>query len=109
MFAHKKNYGCAGYVDDPLPNTVCIAPAWFYSEFSCTIRFYYIRVFLQFYRSSCIPPALCGVFRTIVFFCLVYPLLEKKKNLKNVIHGGFGSTWGHNFYMGTQNGSKLET
>ena len=21
---------------------------------------------------------------------------------------GFGSTWGHNFYMGTQNGSKLE-
>ena len=40
------------------------------------------------------------------FFCLV--LLEKKIN---VIHGGFGSTWEHNFYMacmGTQNGSKLE-
>ena len=42
MFAHKKNYGCAGYVDDPLPNIVYIAPAciiWLYSEFSC---FYYV-------------------------------------------------------------------
>ena len=26
----------------------------------------------------------------------------------NVIHGGFGSTWGQNFYMDMQNGSKLE-
>ena len=25
MFAHKKNYGCAGYVDDPLPNIVYMA------------------------------------------------------------------------------------
>ena len=25
-----------------------------------------------------------------------------------IIHGGFGSTWGDNFYMGMQNGSKLE-
>jgi hypothetical protein len=25
MFAHKKNYGRAGYVDDPLPNIVHIA------------------------------------------------------------------------------------
>ena len=32
----------------------------------------------------------------------------KKTNLNNVIHGGTGSTSGHNFYMGTQNGSKLE-
>ena len=24
MFAHKKNYGRAGYVDDPLPNIHCI-------------------------------------------------------------------------------------
>ena len=29
---------------------------------------------------------------------------KKKKDLNNVIHGGTGSTWGHNFYMGTQNG-----
>ena len=34
--------------------------------------------------------------------------LKKKVNLNNVIHGGFGSTLGDNFYMGTQNGSKLE-
>ena len=26
----------------------------------------------------------------------------------NLIRGAFESTWGHNFYMGTQNGSKLE-
>ena len=26
----------------------------------------------------------------------------------NLIHGGFGSTWEDNYYMGTQNGSKLE-
>ena len=25
MFAHKKNYGRAGYVDDPLPNIVYMA------------------------------------------------------------------------------------
>ena len=47
----------------------------------------------------------------VFFFCLVctvacYTLSRKKKNMK--IHGGFGSTWGDNFYMGTQNGSKLE-
>ena len=28
--------------------------------------------------------------------------------LNNVIHGGTGSTSGHNFDMGTQNGLKLE-
>ena len=27
--------------------------------------------FLAFYGSPCIPPVLCGVFRAIVFFCLV--------------------------------------
>ena len=26
----------------------------------------------------------------------------------NVIPRGFGSTWGDNFYKGTQNGSKLD-
>jgi hypothetical protein len=25
-----------------------------------------------------------------------------------MVHHPFGSTWGHNFYMGMQNGSKLE-
>ena len=39
------------------------------------------------------------------FFCLVCDLLEKPKNFNNVVHGG---TWGHNFYIGTQNGSKQE-
>ena len=37
MFARKKNYGRAGYVDDPLPNIVYIAicmPA-------CIVGFYY--------------------------------------------------------------------
>ena len=33
---------------------------------------------------------------------------KKKKELNNLIRGAFGNTWGHNFYMGTQNGSKLE-
>ena len=27
---------------------------------------------------------------------------------KSIIYGAFGSTWGYNFYMSTQNGSKLE-
>ena len=45
------------------------------------------------------------------FFCLVfrspcYQLSRKKQN--KLIHGGVGSIWGDNFYMGTQNGSKLE-
>ena len=44
----------------------------------------------------------------VVFFGLVSGLLEKKNKIKIIIHGGFGSTWGDNFYMGTQNGSKLE-
>ena len=35
------------------------------------------------------------------FFCLVCGLLETKKKFHNVIRGGFGSTSGHNFYMGT--------
>ena len=38
-----KNYGCAGYIDDPLPNIVYIAPACIIygsAEFSCIISFY---------------------------------------------------------------------
>ena len=37
MFAHKKNYGRAGYVDDPLPNIVYIA-IWMPA---CIIWLYY--------------------------------------------------------------------
>ena len=33
--------------------------------------------------------------------------LSRKQELNNLICGAFGSTWGHNFYMGTLNGSKL--
>ena len=73
--------------------------------------------FLALYGSPCIPPVLCGIFWATVFFLLsvwspCYTLLytkQKKKTKKkfdNVIRGGFGSTWGHNSYMGTQNGSK---
>ena len=47
---------------------------------------------------------------TAVFFLLSvsvtgYTLSRKKIN---IIFGAFGSISGHNFYMGTQNGSKLE-
>ena len=46
------------------------------------------------------------------FFLLsvLVSLKKRKKEKKNreEIHGGSGSTWGDNFYMGTQNGSKLE-
>ena len=50
-----------------------------------------------------------GGFWTI-FFCLVYPLLvEKKISAINVcMFGGIRSTWGDNFYTGTQNGLKYE-
>ena len=37
----------------------------------------------------------------------IYYTLSRKKNNK-IIRGGTGSSWGHNFYMGTQNGSKHE-
>ena len=45
------------------------------------------------------------------FFLLSVHTSLKKANLdnkiNNLIHGGFGSTWGDDFYMGTQNRSKL--
>ena len=55
------------------------------------------------------------VFWIIYFFLLSvhasllhtnYTLSRKKQNI--IIRGGTGSIWGDNFYMGTQNGSKLE-
>ena len=39
------------------------------------------------------------------FFFLPSVLVTLKKI---IIRGGIGSTWGRNFYMGTQNGSKYE-
>ena len=46
--------------------------------------------------------------RCIMWLCMLacYQLSRKKQN--KLIHGGFGSIWGDNFYMGMQNGSKLE-
>ena len=49
MFAHKKFYGCAGYVDDPLPNIVYMAtrmPA-------CIVWLYYTCICIQLY---CVVP-----------------------------------------------------
>ena len=48
-----------------------------------------------------------GLCRTI-FFCLVCGPLEKSKFIINLIRGAFGRTSGHNFFMSTQNGSKVE-
>ena len=46
------------------------------------------------------------------FFLLSVSVAQKKKTIMNIIirggGRGFGSTWGRNFYMGTQNGSKLD-
>ena len=66
------------------------------------------------YGSTMLPAQLRAWWFPNNFFCLVwapcYTLIthqvEKKKKKK--IHGGFRSTWGDNFFMGTQNGSKLE-
>ena len=58
-----------------------------------------------------------GVIFGQFFFCLVCRLAcysPSRKKVRKIIHGegggevGVGTTWGHNFYMGTQNGSKLE-
>ena len=58
MFAHKKNYGRAGYVDDPLPNIVYIAiwmPAcivWLYASGSI-VWWFSDHFFLLSVWSSC--------------------------------------------------------
>ena len=41
MFAHKKNYGRAGYVDDPLPNIVYMA-IWMPA---CIVWLYYATIY----------------------------------------------------------------
>ena len=64
MFAHKKNYGRAAYVDDPLPNIVYMAILMH----ACIVWLFH----------ACMHPAqLCGGFRTIFFFCLVCGPLVK--------------------------------
>ena len=41
--------------------------------------------------------------------CLVCgQITQVEINKPLIIHGWFGNAWGDNFYMGTQNGSKLE-
>ena len=54
----------------------------------------------------CILGVLCD-FLDNYFLLSVHASLKKANLNKYLIHGGFGSTW-DNFYMGTQNGSKLE-
>ena len=59
MFAHKKNYGRAGYVDDPLPNIVYMAirmPAcivWLYYASSSTVWWFLDHFFLLSVWSPC--------------------------------------------------------
>ena len=69
-----KNYGCVGYVDDCLLNTVFIAPMALYSEFSCIIRF-----FLHFMAILCTPLVLYCVFQTIVFFSFFQASVHTKQ------------------------------
>ena len=63
MFAHKKNYGRAGYVDDPLPNIVYIS-----------LRMPACIVWLYYASSSTV-----WWFSDHFFFCLVCGPLEKNK------------------------------
>ena len=50
-----------------------------------------------------------GIPPVLYFFLLsVSACLKKKRIYIILMFGGLGSTWGDNFYMGTQNGSKLE-
>ena len=59
MFAHKKNYGRAGYVDDPLPNIVYMAilmPAcivWLFYASSSTVWLFSDHFFLLSVWSPC--------------------------------------------------------
>ena len=62
MFAHKKNYGRAGYVDDPLPNIMHVAILMP----DCIVWLYYASSSTMWWFSD-------------LFFCLVCGLLVKKK------------------------------
>ena len=68
---------------------------------------------LKFRLPACLvwiynAPAQLWWFLDFFFLLSVSTSWKKRKFLNNLIHGGCGSTWGHNFYMSTQNGSKLE-
>ena len=63
MFAHKKNYGRAGYVDDPLPNIVYMA-IWI---LACIVGLYYASSSTVWW------------FLDNFFSCLVCGPLEKKR------------------------------
>ena len=54
MFAHKKNYGRAGYVDDPLPNIVHMAVL--HCMALLCIQFDYVVVFGPFFLLSVWSP-----------------------------------------------------
>ena len=57
------------------------------------------------------PLCILGVlwFSGQFFFLLsVHASLKKQIYINNLIHGGFATTWGDNFYIGTQNVSNLE-
>ena len=58
----------------------------------------------------CILGVLCGFLDNFFLLSVHASLLATHyaKKLNIIIHGGTGSTWGDIFYMGTQNGSKLE-
>ena len=62
MFAHKKKITGARGTLTTLHRTRLMA----------LLHYEVLLSFLAFYGSPCIPPVLCGVFRTIVFLCLVY-------------------------------------
>ena len=67
MFAHKKNYGRAGYVDDSY-RILCI---WL------------LGCLLSLYGSTMHLARLCGGFWTI-FFCLVCGPLERKREERKI-------------------------
>ena len=62
----KKNYGCVGYIDDPSPNIVYIAPMALlriFLHYKVLLEF-----FLHFVALLCIPSALRGISGQLFFF-----------------------------------------
>ena len=51
----------------------------------------------------CVQLKYVVISRQFFFLLKCVSSLETKENFNSLIHGG---TWGYNFYMGTQNGSK---
>ena len=72
MFAHKKNYGRAGYVDDPLPNIHCI--------------YGYLDACMHCMALLCIQLDCVGVFEPFFFLLSVWSpcyTLSRKKEKRN--------------------------